>query len=200
MSITTASICLSKYLGLPTDVTNCIALYAGTEKWIPQFDTNNKLTGKINPASAQFDELSDLCYNKPHMITGQTVVLNDAVYTGNTFVQARRFSDDGDIHIMLYTEIEVAEGVFHYLSIVQSASPYSVPVIQFEKGTLHRPMETLSWNQQRRITSFHMVNDAMLVSYADFQVQYVWNEQLNIGEYIVDLPDDNETDDYALVI
>ena len=201
MSITTASICLSNYLGLPIDVVNCIARYAGTEKWIPQFDTKNNLTGKINTESVQFNELSNLYYDKPDMSTGKTIVINNSrSYKSTAIIQSKRIcEDDGDIHLTLYTSIEVAYGVYNYISIVHVVSPYSTPIRQFLKGELHRPLEPLALNRQRQITSCHIENDVIFVNVNDFQVEYVWNSELNIGEYIVDIPVD-ELDDYAMLL
>jgi hypothetical protein len=189
MSITTSSICLSKYVGLPIDIANCIARYAGTEKWIPQFDTKGKFYRKVNPA--YFDELSYICYIQPDIASGRTthtVVLNNSqrYETAMTIVQRRHICDNGDMQVTLYTSIEVARGVFNYLSITYVITPYSMPLHEFVKGTFHRPSEPLSWNQQQQITSFRMENNVMCVNYAEYQVEYVWNEQLNFGEYIVD--------------
>jgi hypothetical protein len=199
MSITTASICLSNYIGLPIDVVNYIARYAGIEKWIPQFDTKNNLTGKINKESEKFDELSDFWNNKPRTIIRQTIILNNVAYKGAVYIQYQYVGENHDIHMMMYISIEISDDVYHYLSIVHSANPYSNPVIQFVKGELHRPLEPLSLNRQRQITAFRIENGVIFATFNDFQVEYIWNVELNIGEYIVDIPVD-ELDDYAMLL
>ena len=202
MSITTASIFISNYLGLPIDIANCIARYVGTEKWIPQYDTKNNLDRKVNPA--YFDELTNICDNHPAMASGRTthaIVFNHSLRydTANTVVQRRCVCYNGDIKITIYTSIEIARNVFDYLSITYVVSAYSTPVRQFLQGTLHCPSELLSWSQQQQVTSFYMENDVMFVNYRDLHVQFVWNNELNIGEYIVDVIEEDD-DDYNLTL
>jgi hypothetical protein len=78
-------------------------------------------------------------------------------------------------------------------------SPSSIPIRQFVKGVMHLPLESLLWNKQRTITTFDMVNDVMYVNHSNFQMEYIWNEELNIGEYIMqghhEYDDDYEDDD-----
>ena len=202
MSITTASICLSKYLGLPMDIANCIVRYAGTSKWIPQYDTKGKLYKKVNPRV--YGTLSRLCYMHPAFMSGlntHSVVLNSSIRydTARTFVQRRHICNNGDLHITLYTMFEVSPDVFNYLSITYMVSPSSIPIRQFVKGVMHLPLESLLWNKQRTITTFDMVNDVMYVNHSNFQMEYIWNEELNIGEYIMqghhEYDDDYEDDD-----
>jgi hypothetical protein len=194
MSITASSICLSNYIGLPIDVVNHIAMYvAETEKWITQRDTNGTYYRKVNPTV--FYKLSRFCifYKRIGNLDSHTIVFNRSLEynTAKTVVQ-NKYIYNGNLYVTLYTTIEIARNIFDYVSIVYMVSSSSLSHRQFIKGTLYRPSEKLVWNQHRNITAFDMLDDTMYVNHNDYYVQYVWNTELNIGEYIVQGLDGNE--------
>jgi len=194
MSLTTSSICLSKYYGIPSDVSNLIVSYLSSEnaKYIPQYNTMGDIYYKIN--TAYFIKLSEICeynlgrtsMNKPHEIVLNTRRYNNAI----TVLQRKWISEDGKLRLTLYTTVEIAPDTYEYLSVSYSYLLFdTTPIRQFEKGTLFRPMETNVFNQQQRITSFNMENDVMYVSHTEVHAQFVWNNALNFGEYVVDMVD-----------
>ena len=201
MSLTTALIAISSYVRLPTDVANLIAQYGAseTDKWIPQHDIHGHISYKVN--SDFFYDLAKVCYTHPALLSGRnrhTVILNHTTRYDNaiTYVYHRYFDENHDLHISLYTSIETAPEVFDYMTMTYVVSPTTDPVRQFVKGTLHRPSEILSWNREQRITSLDMLGDTMFVNYTEIHVEYMWNDALNIGEYILtgDIGDDNDDD------
>lgn len=195
MSIIASSICLSNYIGLPIDIVNQIAMYAGgTEKWIPQLDTKGKIYRIVNTTA--YNKLSRFCrfYKRIGNLDSHTIVFNRSLEydTAKTIVLNKCILSNGSLEVTLYTKIEIARNIFDYMSIVYTVSPFSLSHRRLVKGTLYRPSEKLAWNQHRNITTFDMVDDIMYVNHNDYYVQYVWNTELNIGEYIVQGLDNNE--------
>lgn len=192
MSLTTSCICLSNYRGLPTDITNIISSYVGTAKWIPQYDTRGRLYRKVNPIF--YPELSNICCMKPDLEitrTNHPIVMNRTHHynTAQTYVLRTFINDNSDIQVNLYTSVEVDYDVFEYITVSYIVSPSSFPVRQFLRGTLHRPYEKVSFNREQTITRFDMSNDNITyIDHTEIHVEYVWNEEFEIGEYVIQQP------------
>ena len=193
MSLTTSCICLSNYRGLPTDITNIISSYVGSStKWIPQYDTRGRLYRKVNPIF--YHELSNICCMKPDLeMTRAThsLVMNRTHYydTARTYVLRTFINDNHDIQVILYTSVEVDYDIFEYITVSYVVSSSTFPVRQFLRGTLHRPYEQVSFNREQTITQFDMSDDNITyINHTDVHVEYVWNEEFEIGEYVIQQP------------
>ena len=192
MSLTTTCICLSKYLGIPIDVSNLVSQYSAdeTSKWITQYDTVGNLYRRINPT--YFVDLSIIINMKPDMyssIIPHAIVLNGTLRydTARSVIQRRDVRENGDTEITIYTTVEIAVDVFEYLSITYIISSYTTPLRQFDRGTLYRPSEPVEWNKLQNITEFYMEDNVMIVNHTDVHMEYSWNPLLNIWEYVFNI-------------
>jgi hypothetical protein len=113
------------------------------------------------------------------------IVLNNTRYYNNatTFVQRVFVCSNGDMEIVLYTTFEISRDVYEYLSIsyvVLRGQQY-----RFTNGILYRPNEPIHLNQYQTVTSIRMETDILHVTHSELQIQFIWNNQLNVGEYIL---------------
>lgn len=139
MSLTTSSICLSAYIGFPSDVANLIATYAGSEsnKWIPRIDP---ITGKLSFVVNKYyyTNLLSSFSVKVIVVNGfreHTIVVNGVNrYTATTYLQHCVEVDNG-IEVSTYSTVEVSPGVFDYYSILYLLSGNLCGLL---KGTIHR--------------------------------------------------------------
>lgn len=191
MSLIASHICIARRLGMPIDVVNAIAQYIGTNsKWVPHFDIHGALRWKVNPQS--FGNLSEIISFKPAVIRNfrtknRSVVTNPALYAqSDTILIAPRLISPTEIDLIVYTTVEVAPDVFNYAMMSfhwtfgEAANEHS-----FVKGTWHSPSEALSWNRQQKIMSARIDVDAISINHTDVMFEYVWNQDLNVGEYVV---------------
>ena len=191
MSLIASHICIARRLGMPIDVVNTIAQYIGTNsKWVPHFDIHGVLRWKVNPQS--FGNLSEIISFKPAIVrnfrTNIRAVSANGVESNHseTVLIAPRLISPTEIDLIVYTKFETAPEVFNYAMMSfhwtfgEATNEHS-----FVKGTLHCPQEALSWNRQQKITSARIETDAVSIEHTDVIFQYVWNYELNIGEYVV---------------
>lgn len=191
MSLTTTLICLSTYLGIPTDITNQIVQYSAeySDRWIVQYDSRKEIYRKVNVIF--FDELAFVCDEKLLKNTSfsiHSLIVNATRYdSSETQLQHRYQNKNGDFEWIFYTKNEISPNKFEYYWIVCCVGPYSTPLHPFCRGTVYRPYEEFSWNRQQTITSYRMEDNTMYISHTEFQVEHAWNIDLNMNELVVDV-------------
>ena len=119
MSLTTASICISNYLGVPTELMNIITQYAATndDKWVPHFDTAGTLHKKINGHA--FTRLSKIYEMRVYSsVYYHVLVLNDVIRCQSS----TRVIYVDEHTSTLYTKSEIYPGVFDYYTITYDPS------------------------------------------------------------------------------
>ena len=207
MTTVSTSIYLMKHFGIPSDIVNLVGEYIGTSgRWLPYIDTHGDLRWKLNHAS--FESLSLICSYKPLIVSHFrseeiSVVLNGShTYTeSDTVMIAPKLLSPTEIELILYTRIEVEPNVFHY-TMVKSNWVFCTRSTEnhFIKGILYRPNESIKWNREQNITLAHINNSVYHIDHTEVIMQYVWNSDLNIGEYVVHdlqepIPDLDDYDD-----
>ena len=139
MSLTTSSICLSTYIGIPSEVANLIATYAGSisNKWIPRIDS---ITGKLSfiVNESYYTELLYILSTRPFIVEGvreHTIMTNGVNrYNATTYLQ-QCGKVENDIEVSIYSTVEVSPEVFDYYFIVYLLKGFRRV---FRKGTIHR--------------------------------------------------------------
>jgi hypothetical protein len=191
MSLTTSLISLSKYLGLPADVSNEILQYSieEDEKWLIQIDSCGNIYRKVNRSLV--NEVSLLFAVKHIMNTSLSfhpLVVNNAVHHDivETYVQRSYTNDDGDFEYVLYITNEVSPGRFEYFSVLYRVSPYSTPLREFIRGTVYRPSEEISFHREQSITEFQVIDTTMYISHTEVVIDYFVNTEfdMDITEYL----------------
>jgi hypothetical protein len=159
MSLTTASICISNYLGVPTELMNIITQYAATNdnKWVPHFDTAGTLHKKINGhAFATLSRIYEMrVYSR---IYTHVLVLNGVISCRSL----TRMIYVDEYTRTLYTKSEIYPGVFDYYTITYDSSSSSSQN-QLKSGSVHMS----GFTQSQAVTSFHMHGNEMWVSIID---------------------------------
>ena len=115
MSLTASSICLSAYIGIPSEVTNMITSYAclDSTKWIPRIDP---ITGKLSFTVNKRYFTSLLSRFSATVIDNEYRMYSRVVNGLSRFITityAQHYVNDGfDISISIYTTVEVSPEVF----------------------------------------------------------------------------------------
>ena len=157
MSLTTASICISNYLGVPTELMNIITQYAATndDKWVPHFDTAGTLHKKINGHA--FARLSKIYEMRVYSSFYSHVLVLNGVISCRSFTRVIYVDDSTRT---LYTKSEIYPGVFDYYTITYDSSSLHE---QFKSGSIYMS----GFTQSQAVTSFHMHGNEMYVSIID---------------------------------
>ena len=163
MSLTTTSICLSNYHGIPTDVVNLISKYAATEEhgWVPSFDSFGNLKLKVNVDG--HSDLSQMWRLKPLIMNGvrdHQLVLNmnqNLRYNATTYVQrVREIENSETADITLYSAVEVVPNKFDYYIITYH---WENNRTEFVRGSMYE----FTGGDSIPIVSFHMNGNEMFI-------------------------------------
>lgn len=207
-----ASICLL-YKGLPNDVVNLVAQYSTTKKWIYYF-TEKGWVRKVWPRCVQFIE-SALLFKQyaTQYVTSHEITYNGRQrYSAMTFVQPNITYEETLPFINVkrvllrrwYTIVEVGKNKFDYILYMRKyENGYEVSQ-QHTYGYkwLYRPSGN-RWDNSVCILSAQTstFGEITSISFDDLYANWVWNPQLSIMEFVVDLlninDDENDEIDWA---
>ena len=194
MSLVSSSICMVKR-GIPVDIINAVIEYIGANpnaRWVPRFNFHGELCWNLNKQA--FKGLMDICSFKPAIYHNFRKISTSMVINGVEQAQpcsgvvliAPKLISPDTIRTTMYATVEIAPTVFNHISVLCDWGVGEVRgVTNFYKGSLYRPYETHKWNREQRITSVQIGAHSISVDHDEVLLQHVWNDNLNIWEYMV---------------